>query len=257
VKRTFSRLAELYLGLLKGVVRKFLLPAEPSYRDDVEGPVMEVEGPMMEVDLVLNMARRLAEERNLEALRFLLRMAALPLQAEALLGWAGREIPKGLEDALPHEVVPRPSSPSNLSTEKQEVCWRPVCLREATAVVSFPWSADRMEKALRGIAPRKWVYDPDNHKCVYYRPLGMVFFQNGFHSGTMGVLKGEGVVMAWEKDLRVYFHMGVQVEVREEAKEKKLWAVNEWMGTAAPFPHQAYGLLWGLAYVLYKNTVEV
>jgi len=92
-----------------------------------------------------------------------------------------------------------------------------------------------------------------NHKCIYYRPMGVVFFQNGMHSGAIGVLKGEGVVMAREVNLRRYFYEGLEVEVRKGV----LWAVNEGTGMAAPFPHPGYGLLWGLAYVLWDEGVEV
>jgi len=199
----------------------------------------------MRVDRVLDMARRLAREEDLEGLRLLLRMSALPLQAEALLGWAGRELPRRLEDALPRQVAPR------LQGEEEEVL-RPVALGEATAVVSFPWNPDRMERAFREIAPGRWRYDRMNHFCVLYRPLGMVFFQNGMHSGAIGALKGEGAVVAQEVNLGRYFDAGLQVEAREGG----LWAVNEWTKVAAPFPHPAYGLLWGLACVLWEEGVE-
>jgi len=117
----------------------------------------------MRADRVLSMARRLAEEENLEGLRLLVRMAALPLQAEALLGWTERDPYRKLrlEDALPERVAPR------LQREEEEVYAvfppgsnRPVALEKANAVVSFPWSPGRMEKVFREIAPQRWKYYP-------------------------------------------------------------------------------------------------
>jgi len=203
----------------------------------------------MKADRVLDMARRLVEEENLEGLRLLVRMAALPLQARALFIWAGEDATRDMVDALPLQVA----RPFRLSRKQGKELWRPVDLKEASAVLSVPWSLERMEKALRTVAPEKWEYDSQNHWCVYYRPLGLVFFQNGVHSGAVAALKREGLVTAWEDDLREYFAMGLRVEVRED----RLWAVDVNTENAAPFDRPDYGLLWGLAQVLWEEGVEV
>jgi len=58
----------------------------------------------------------------------------------------------------------------------------------------------------------------------------------------------------------VYFDAGLRTEAREGVlsvfPSGSNWAVNGKTGVAAPFPHPAYGLLWGLAYVLWEEGVE-
>jgi urease gamma subunit len=61
----------------------------------------------MRQERVLKVAKELARKGELEGLRLLVRAAALPLMAEAMLNWAanGRGIPHFLDHAIPESVI--------------------------------------------------------------------------------------------------------------------------------------------------------
>ena len=182
-----------------------------------------------------------------QALRDLMRLAILPLQAEASFGWAtGEDLPRLLDEALPqaiwdllyaNQALPRPNGGRRV--------W--VDLRE-TPAISFPWNYERMAKSL---CIDRWQYHPDNHKAVLYRPIGVLTFYNGLHSAEVGILRREGILEAEEVDMTLAFKAGLRVVWNESTPVAELVHLQE------AFAHPGYGLLWALGGLFASWGVQV
>lgn len=209
---------------------------------------------------VIRMAERLAWERKVGGLRLLVRMALLPLQAQAAFLWTeqGKGLPHRLEEAIPAEVMralqERGAKPLYLEPVRDGETPFLLDLGRHPAV-SFPWNPDRVAHTLAWIGEQEWRYDPLNHRAHFYRPLGVGFFQNGLHSGMAGILKGEGRLPATEVDLAPLYAAGLRVEWRTEELEEKPFAV---LGELArPMEHPHHALLLALGGVLHRHRVSL
>jgi hypothetical protein len=209
---------------------------------------------------VIRMAERLAGERKVGGLRLLVRMALLPLQAQAAFLWTeqGKGLPRLLEEAIPAEVMralqERGAKPLYLEPVRDGETPFLLDLGRHPAV-SFPWNPDRVAHTLAWIGEQEWRYDPLNHRAHFYRPLGVGFFQNGLHSGMAGILKGEGRLPATEVDLAPLYAAGLRVEWRTEGLEEKPFAV---LGELArPMNHPHHALLLALGGVLHRHRVSL
>lgn len=180
-----------------------------------------------------------------EPLREAVSLLVRPLQARALLAWAsGEDLPSLPEWALPEPVIDR-----TWQIIKQPSPTRTVPIREPA--VSFPWNNGRLVKVLRDIPPGKWKRDPDNHKARVMRPLELVVFNNGLHSGAVGILRQEGRVEAHESHSVALFEAGLSVEWADENALARLG------GERYPFKYPEWGLVWWAAYTLWKLGKEV
>jgi len=193
-------------------------------------------------------------------LRLLVRMALLPLQAQAAFLWTeqGKGLPHLLEDAIPAEVMralqERGARPLYLEPVRDGETPLLLDLGRHPAV-SFPWNPDRVAHTLAWIGEQEWRYDPLNHRAHFYRPLGVAFFHNGLHSGMAGILKGEGRLPATEVDLAPLYAAGLRVEWRTEELEEKPFAV---LGELArPMNHPHHALLLALGEVLYRHNISL
>jgi len=209
---------------------------------------------------VIRMAERLAGERKVGGLRLLVRMALLPLQAQAAFLWTeqGKGLPHRLEEAIPAEVMraleEREAKPLYLEPVRDGETPFLLDLGRHPAV-SFPWNPDRVAHTLAWIGEQEWRYDPLNHRAHFYRPLGVAFFHNGLHSGMAGILKGEGRLPATEVDLAPLYAAGLRVEWRTEELEEKPFAV---LGELArPMNHPHHALLLALGEVLYRHNISL
>jgi hypothetical protein len=219
---------------------------------------------------VIRMAERLAGEGKVGGLRLLVRMALLPLQAQAALLWTeqGKGLPHRLEEAIPAEVMraleERRAKPLYLEPVRDGETPLLLDLGRHPAV-SFPWNPDRVAWTLAWIGEQEWRYDPLNHRAHFYRPLGVAFFQNGLHSGMAGIRsgapapqmnpKGEGRLPATEVDLAPLYAAGLRVEWRTEEVEEKPFAV---LGELArPMEHPHHALLLALGGVLHRHGVSL
>jgi hypothetical protein len=212
---------------------------------------------------VIRMAERLARERKVGGLRLLVRMALLPLQAQAAFLWTdqGKGLPHYLVDAIPAEVMraleERGAKPLYLEPVRDGETPFLLDLGRHPAV-SFPWNLDRLAWTLAWIGEQEWRYDPVNHRAHFYRPLGVAFFHNGLHSGMAGILKGEGRLPATEVDLTPLYAAGLRVEWRTEGLfrgEEKPFAV---LGKLArPMEHPHHALLLALGEVLYRHNISL
>lgn len=180
-----------------------------------------------------------------EPLREAVSLLVRPLQARALLGWASGE---GLP-SLPEWALPEPVMDQTWEIIKQPSPTRTVPIREPA--VSFPWNNGRLVNVLRSIPPGKWKHDPDNHKARVMVPLGLVVFNNGLHSGAVGVLRQEGKVEAYESRSVALFEAGLSVEWA------KVNALVRLRGEGYPFKHPEWGLVWWAAYTLWKLGKEL
>jgi hypothetical protein len=219
---------------------------------------------------VIRMAERLARERAVGGLRLLVRMALLPLQAQAAFLWTeqGKGLPHRLEEAIPAEVMraleERGARPLYLEPVRDGETPFLLDLGRHPAV-SFPWNPDRVAHTLAWIGEQEWRYDPLNHRAHFYRPLGVGFFHNGLHSGMAGIRsgapapqmnpKGEGRLPATEVDLAPLYAAGLRVEWRTEELEEKPFAV---LGELArPMNHPHHALLLALGEVLHRHGVSL
>ena len=209
---------------------------------------------------VIRMAERLAGKGEVGGLRLLVRMALLPLQAQAAFLWTeqGKGLPHLLEDAIPAEVMraleERGAKPLYLEPVRDGETPFLLDLGRHPAV-SFPWNPDRVAHTLAWIGEQEWRYDPLNHRAHFYRPLGVGFFQNGLHSGMAGILKGEGRLPATEVDLAPLYAAGLRVEWRTEELEEKPFAV---LGELArPMNHPHHALLLALGEVLHRHGIRL
>jgi hypothetical protein len=212
---------------------------------------------------VIRMAERLAGERAVGGLRLLVRMALLPLQAQAAFLWTeqGKGLPHRLEDAIPVEVMraleERGARPLYLEPVRDGETPFLLDLGRHPAV-SFPWNPDRVAHTLAWIGEQEWRYDPLNHRAHFYRPLGVGFFHNGLHSGMAGILKGEGRLPATEVDLTPLYAAGLRVEWRTDGLfrgEEKPFAV---LGKLArPMEHPHHALLLALGEVLHRHGISL
>jgi len=186
---------------------------------------------------------------NSEALRLAVRLAALPLLTRALMGWSRRELPDSPEQALPDGIrailLRQQALPKEVGTEQVDLA--------RDTVLSFPWHGERMVRAVRGI--RAWQYDPLNHRAALYRPLGVAFLENGFHSGAVGVLRREGTLPARVVDLAPILQAGLRVEWRDG----KALAVLATGGgeVREEFAHPEYAVLWEAAHLLWAKGVSL
>ena len=209
---------------------------------------------------VIRMAERLAGKGAVGGLRLLVRMALLPLQAQAAFLWTeqGKGLPHLLVDAIPAEVMraleERGARPLYLEPVRDGETPFLLDLGRHPAV-SFPWNPDRLAHTLAWIGEQEWRYDPLNHRAHFYRPLGVAFFHNGLHSGMAGILKGEGRLPATEVDLTPLYAAGLRVEWRTEELEEKPFAV---LGELArPMNHPHHALLLALGEVLHRHGVSL
>jgi hypothetical protein len=222
---------------------------------------------------VIRMAERLARERKVGGLRLLVRMALLPLQAQAAFLWTdqGKGLPHYLVDAIPAEVMraleERGAKPLYLEPVRDGETPFLLDLGRHPAV-SFPWNPDRVAHTLASIGEQEWRYDPENHRAHFYRPLGVAFFYNGLHSGMAGIRsgapapqmnpKGEGRLPATEVDLTPLYAAGLRVEWRTEGLfrgEEKPFAV---LGKLArPMEHPHHALLLALGEVLHRHGISL
>jgi len=209
---------------------------------------------------VIRMAERLAGKGAVGGLRLLVRMALLPLQAQAAFLWTeqGKGLPHLLVDAIPAEVMraleERGARPLYLEPVRDGETPFLLDLGRHPAV-SFPWNPDRLAHTLAWIGEQEWRYDPLNHRAHFYRPLGVAFFHNGLHSGMAGILKGEGRLPATEVDLAPLYAAGLRVEWRTEELEEKPFAV---LGELArPMNHPHHALLLALGEVLHRHGVSL
>ncbi len=238
---------------------------------------------------VIRMAERLACERKVGGLRLLVRMALLPLQAQAAFLWTERSknLPDHLKDAIPEDATPEDASPV-------EVKGPPHCLENAIPAevmrallrqrgakplylepvrdgetpffldlgqhpaVSFPWNPNRVASALASIGEQEWRYVPENHRAFFYHPLGVGFFCGGLHSGMAGILKREGRLPATEVDLAPLYAAGLRVEWRKvglfRRQEKPFAVVGE---LARPMNHPHHALLLALGEVLHRHDISL
>jgi len=212
---------------------------------------------------VIRMAERLAGKGAVGGLRLLVRMALLPLQAQAAFLWTeqGKGLPHRLEDAIPAEVMraldERRAKPLYLEPVRDGETPFLLDLGRHPAV-SFPWDPDRVAWTLAWIGEQEWRYDPLNHRAHFYRPLGVGFFCGGLHSGMAGILKGEGRLPATEVDLTPLYAAGLRVEWRTEelfrGEEKPFAVVGE---LARPMNHPHHALLLALGEVLHRHGVSL
>jgi hypothetical protein len=212
---------------------------------------------------VIRMAERLAGKGAVGGLRLLVRMALLPLQAQAALLWTeqGKGLPHRLEEAIPAEVMraleERGARPLYLEPVRDGETPFLLDLGRHPAV-SFPWNPDRVAHTLARIGEQEWRYDPLNHRAHFYRPLGVGFFHNGLHSGMAGILKGEGRLPATEVDLAPLYAAGLRVEWRTEGlfrgEEKPFAVVGE---LARPMNHPHHALLLALGEVLHRHGIRL
>lgn len=219
----------------------------------------------MEGKRFVALAERLARGGQAEALRFLVRMAALPLLAEGMTRWTeGDSTPTSrlLEDAIPEGVsrALRQAGVEPARTDRQEAAVPPVDLGRDT-VISFPWNEDRLARLLEWLAAEEWRFDPRNHQVYRYTPLGVAVFFNGLHSGAVGILKGEGQVPAHQVDLSPLYEAGFRVEWRA-ARRGLLGGVGEEVphavfgGVAEPMP-EGPALLLALGEVLHRHGIRL
>lgn len=186
------------------------------------------------------------------ALKNLMFMAVLPLQAEALYGWAdGVDYPRFLDDGLPRpiweELYRRKALPKFAEAPTIQVDLR------HTPAVSFPWQDTRMIGVMRLIDT--WRYDPSNHRASFYRPLGILLFYNGLHSGAIGVARHTGTLPAQELDLSRAFEAGLEIAWHNDRPVAVLPIPG---GTLEePFAHPAYGLLWALGRLFWTKGVAL
>lgn len=199
-------------------------------------------------EMALEAAKDPNPKRVERALGRLVRLAALRLQSEALLGWAHRAgLPRFLHDALP----------SGIRRHLEALGVRFGFTGEATAevdlattpVLAFPWKDIRFLNALLLIG--NWRYDPDNHCLCLYHPLGLAVFYNGMHSGAVGVLERRGRLPASEADLGPAYQAGLRVEWVGETPYAVVRQVRE------PFAHPGYALLWALGQVLWERGMRL
>jgi hypothetical protein len=212
---------------------------------------------------VIRMAERLAGKGEVGGLRLLVRMALLPLQAQAAFLWTeqGKGLPHRLEEAIPAEVMraleERRAKPLYLEPVRDGETPFLLDLGRHPAV-SFPWNPDRVAHTLAWIGEQEWRYDPLNHRAHFYRPLGVGFFHNGLHSGMAGILKGEGRLPATEVDLAPLYAAGLRVEWRTEGlfrgEEKPFAVVGE---LARPMNHPHHALLLALGEVLHRHGISL
>ena len=212
---------------------------------------------------VIRMAERLAGKGEVGGLRLLVRMALLPLQAQAAFLWTDQSkgLPHRLEEAIPAEVMraleERRAKPLYLEPVRDGETPFLLDLGRHPAV-SFPWNPDRVAHTLAWIGEQEWRYDPLNHRAHFYRPLGVGFFHNGLHSGMAGILKGEGRLPATEVDLAPLYAAGLRVEWRTEGlfrgEEKPFAVVGE---LARPMNHPHHALLLALGEVLHRHGVSL
>jgi hypothetical protein len=212
---------------------------------------------------VIRMAERLAGEGAVGGLRLLVRMALLPLQAQAAFLWTdqGKGLPHYLEDAIPAEVMraleERGAKPLYLEPVRDGETPFLLDLGRYPAV-SFPWNPDRVAHTLARIGEQEWRYDPLNHRAHFYRPLGVAFFHNGLHSGMAGILKGEGRLPATEVDLAPLYAAGLRVEWRTDGlfrgEEKPFAVLGE---LARPMEHPHHALLLALGEVLHRHGISL
>ncbi len=212
---------------------------------------------------VIRMAERLAGKGAVGGLRLLVRMALLPLQAQAAFLWTeqGKGLPHRLEEAIPAEVMraleERGARPLYLEPVRDGETPFLLDLGRHPAV-SFPWNPDRVAWTLAWIGEQEWRYDPLNHRAFFYRPLGVGFFHNGLHSGMAGILKGEGRLPATEVDLAPLYAAGLRVEWRTEGlfrgEEKPFAVVGE---LARPMEHPHHALLLALGEVLHRHDISL
>jgi hypothetical protein len=212
---------------------------------------------------VIRMAERLAGKGAVGGLRLLVRMALLPLQAQAAFLWTeqGKGLPHCLEEAIPAEVMraleERRARPLYLEPVRDGETPFLLDLGRHPAV-SFPWNPDRVAHTLAWIGEQEWRYDPLNHRAHFYRPLGVGFFHNGLHSGMAGILKGEGRLPATEVDLAPLYAAGLRVEWRTEGlfrgEEKPFAVLGE---LARPMEHPHHALLLALGEVLHRHGISL
>jgi hypothetical protein len=212
---------------------------------------------------IIWMAERLAKEGKVGGLRLLVRMALLPLQAQAAFLWTeqGKGLPHRLEGAIPAEVMraleERGAKPLYLEPVRDGETPFLLDLGRHPAV-SFPWNPDRVAWTLAWIGEQEWKYDPVNHRALFYRPLGVAFFHNGLHSGMAGILKGEGRLPATEVDLTPLYAAGLRVEWRKvglfRRQEKPFAVVGK---LARPMEHPHHALLLALGEVLYRHGIRL
>lgn len=206
----------------------------------------------MNAKAILQMAERLAQKGDTGALKLLVRQASLPLFAEAMLGWTtGRKAQPFLERVIPLEILQelqaRPALGNHVNVD----------LAEDTAI-SFPWSEERMEKALSRLAYESWSYDRINHYAYRYLPLGVVFFYNGLHSGAVGVLKREGQLQAEEVDLGPLYEAGLRIEWRRKGLFNGEEVPHAVLGSLAkPIPEVNHALLLALGEVLHRHGIRL
>lgn len=63
------------------------------------------------------------------------------------------------------------------------------------------WRKDRLTKAFDTIGLEKnnpFIYDNCNHDSIYFLPINFLLFDNGLHSGSVGIIKKEGLVSPTE-----------------------------------------------------------
>lgn len=214
----------------------------------------------------VTLAERLAQRGQVEGLRLLVRMAALPLLAEGMTRWTeGDSTPTSrlLEDAIPLGVsrALRQAGVEPARTDRQEAATPPVVDLGRDVVISFPWNSDRLAGLLEWLAAEEWRFDPRNHQVYRYAPLGVAVFFNGLHSGAVGILKGEGQVPAHQVDLSPLYEAGFRVEWRA-ARRGLLGGVGEAVphavfgGVAEPMP-EGPALLLALGEVLHRHGMRL
>lgn len=201
----------------------------------------------MKAEALLDLARALAREGRLEGLRLLVRAAAWPLQGEALLGFAGEELPRWLEDALPPKLLWALRVKDALPRVGEKRLWVD---GEVFPVLTFPWSLKRLAGRLREQAGEAWRPDPDNHLAALYRPLGVAFVQNGLHSAAVGVLQGKVRLPAYPVDLGPLYAAGLEVAWAEGPMAR-------FHGLLEPILHPGHALLLALGRVLWEEGVDL
>uniref|UniRef100_A0A7C5RER0 Uncharacterized protein n=1 Tax=Thermus caliditerrae TaxID=1330700 RepID=A0A7C5RER0_9DEIN len=197
---------------------------------------------------MVEVAKALAQERNTEGLRALMRMAVLGVQKMHLWHWAEPEKPIGgnLEQALHPSLVRwavmNGARPENLGE-------RVVDLKRVAAVTA-PQDALRVLETLRR-AGEGYREAPESTQALIYAPMGVLFFAgDSQYGGALAVLQGGGRVRASVVDMSPYYEKGLSITWGP------LGPVAWLRGRAFALPED-YGMLLALGRVLWEEGIDL
>ena len=161
-----------------------------------------------------------------------------------MLQWAsGERLPispvLALPDSFPLKYQPRKDEHGETTS---------ILLREPA--LSFPWNNTILKKELQITPPGGWRYDSDSHRLWLVKPLGLLIFCSGWHSGTVGILQG-GAALAETYDINQFFEQGLKIAWTGEN------AIAFYPNGAHIFEYPEWGLLWWAAFILWEKGKSV